>query len=137
MPRDPTSPDGWKIYDFAEAVAFAARWSGLEPRRVREVLAARQRYLELAGIAETDPDDEALEAERVRFAHIFPLDGRTVDGLETAYLVQVTSATEVVIGRVFQGEWAYLDALDLVEWESPKERDQALGSPEAVGLEDS
>lgn len=129
MPHDPTSPNGWKVYDFAEAVGFASRWSGLSSVFAQEILMAGQRYLELAGIAETDPDDDSLEAERAGFAYCLPADGRTLDGGQVTYLVHVTGHVQVTVERILQGECAYLDALGLVEWSSPEERGLALGAP--------
>lgn len=136
MPKDPTTPDGGKVYDFWEAVSFVTRWTGLEEAHVQEVITAKQRYLELAGISETDPDDDSLEAERYLFAGLMPMDGRTLDWGVTAYIARVTGYDESTIDRIGRGESAYLDALGLIEWDSPEVRSQALGYPHTTGWEE-
>lgn len=137
MPKDPTSPDGWKVYDFVEAVGFVVRWTGLDEAQVQEVITAKQRYLELAGISEADPDDDALEAERHLFAGLMPVDGRTLDWGVTEYIARVTGHDKASVDRIGRGESAYLDALGLIEWDSPEERSQVLGYPQTTGWEES
>lgn len=37
MPKDPTSPDNWKVHDLSEAVALVTNWTGLNTAMVQEV----------------------------------------------------------------------------------------------------
>ena len=129
---NPLQPDAGKVYDHLEAIPFVAMWTGLDADVVGQVLDAKVRYLELAGLAvsSTGGEDETdLQAEREQFHDLLPGTLEVIDERETAYLVLVTGLTEKTVLRVGQGEMAYLDSLGLVDWDSEAERDAALGNP--------
>lgn len=127
------------MYEFDEAVAFSAAWSGCEAEPVTLVLEARHRYLELAGIAGGE-FDEALQKEREAFAHLLPEQPGHLDGHELRYLALSTGLPEAAILCILHGETAYLDNLGLIAWESEEERNEVLGAPSLsdalLGLED-
>jgi hypothetical protein len=127
-PGDP--PLSGVIYDLDEAVQFAAAFTGEPPTLVRRVLEARERYLELAGLAvpvHDEEDPEVIRAEREEFQALLPEEPTFVDNRETDYLVLVTRIPRPQVLRIVQGETAYEDHLGLITWDSDEERATALG----------
>lgn len=127
-------PGSPKIYEFEDAVRFTAQWTELDVNLVSRILEAKHRYLELAGIAECHQDDAYIR-EREAYQHLLPETPTFIDHRETTYVALATGADEQTIDRVSQGETAYLDTLDLVEWSDDQERDLSLGSPCLEGVE--
>lgn len=122
-------PDTTRIYDSEDAKRFVSSWTGLDISLVEEVLNAKFHYLELAGIALSDEDDD-LRRERAIYRHLLPETPGFIDERERAYLALVTKLDEDTLLRVEQGEMAYKDSLGLIEWEDDQERDSSLGAPE-------
>ena len=116
------------IYEFEEAVRFASSWSGVDEMVTWEILAARHRYLELAGIAQVE-EDEALVAERKRAMTWLPEHPGRLDGREEGYVAWVTGYDRADIQAVDRGEMAYLDHMDLVIWDYEGEREERIGLP--------
>lgn len=122
-------PEPPQIYDALKAKAFVSAWTGLDPDLVERVLDAKFRYLELAGIALSEEDD-ALLRERALYRHLLPETPDFIDERERAYLALVTGLDEDTLLRLDQGDMAYQDSLEIVEWDGPEERDAHLGAPE-------
>ena len=130
IPGDP--PISGIIYDFEEAVRFAAEFMDQSPRLVEKVLAARERYLELAGIASPGPEETEsaqFHEERQQHRDLLPASPGTLDDRETQYLVRITGLPRAQVLRAVQGETAYEDHLGLITWDSAEERAAALGLP--------
>ncbi len=126
--REGDAPLTGVIYEFEDAVAFAAAWSGCTSEVTRQVLDARDRYLALAGIAVVE-EDEGLHQERVAVAHLLPGEGEGVGDRLGTYIELATGLGPDLIQRVEQGVMAYLDDLGLVVWNNETERSETLGSP--------
>jgi hypothetical protein len=122
-------PDAPCIYDAANAQRFVSSWTGLDSSLVGCVLDAKFRYLELAGIALSDSDD-ALLRERAIYRHLLPETSDFIDERERTYLALVTGLDEDTLLRIEQGDLAYKDSLDIIEWEGEQDRDSRLGGPE-------
>jgi hypothetical protein len=96
------------------------------------VLTARERYLELSGIAIPDYNETEwaqLHEERLQFRDLLPANPGCVDDRETQYLVRMTGLPRAQVVRAVQGETAYEDHLGLITWDSPEERAADLGLP--------
>jgi len=117
-----------RIYDALEALRFVTSWTGLDPALVERVLDAKFRYLELAGIARSE-EDENLLREREVYHHLLPETPDFIDEREREYLVQVTGLDEDTLLRIDQGDMAYQDTLDIIEWDGAEDRDARLGAP--------
>lgn len=117
------------LYEFEEAVRFASAWTGVDPDQVRQILEAKSRYLELAGISGCEEDDDLIR-ERAAVRHLLPETPDFIDDRETQYLALVTGLDEETILRIGQGETAYMESLGLITWNSEEEREEGLGSPE-------
>lgn len=126
MCPEPESP---QIYDALKARAFVSSWTGLDPDLVGRVLDAKFRYLELAGIALSEEDDALLQ-ERALYRHLLPETPDFIDERERAYLAMVTGLDEDTLLRIDQGDMAYQDSLDIIEWDGPEDRDAHLGVPQ-------
>jgi hypothetical protein len=116
------------IYDFEDAVRYAAAWSGMEDELTWRILAAFERYLELAGIAQVE-EDEALAREREEAADWLPERPDLVDERAEGYVAWVTGIDRTLIAAAHRGEMAYLDHLGLVSWDCEGEREEQLGTP--------
>ncbi len=123
------APETPQIYDAVKAKEFVAAWTGLDPALVERVLDAKFRYLELAGIVLSDEDDGLLR-ERALYRHLLPETPDFIDGREREYLIQVTCLDEDTLLRIEQGDLAYQDTLDIIEWDGAEDRDARLGAPE-------
>ena len=129
-PGDP--PISGVLYDFDEAVRFAADFTRLAPTIVEKVLQARERYLELAGIAIPDCSEAEwaqLQEERREHQALLPATPGRIDDRETTYLLQATGLPRAQVLRAVQGETAYEDHLGLITWDSAEERASDLGLP--------
>lgn len=122
-------PETPRIYDAVKATEFVVGWTGLDTDLVDRVLDAKFRYLELAGIAQSE-DDETLLREREVYRHLLPETPDFIDGREREYLALVTGLDQVTLLKIEQGEMAYQDSLDIIEWDGAEERDAHLGAPE-------
>lgn len=116
------------IYEFEDAVSFAAIWAGCTREEADAVLATRERYLALAGISGVEADD-ALLRERETMRHLLPDTPDFIDDRESDYVALVTGLSLDLISRVNAGELAYMDQLGLIEWMDEDERDKRLGAP--------
>lgn len=126
MHREPETP---RIYDAGQAKAFVAAWTGLDPDLVQQVLDAKFRYLELAGIALVE-EDEVLLREREAYRHLLPETPDFIDGRERDYLAEVTGLDKGTLLKIEQGELAYQDTHDIIAWDDEEDRDARLGAPE-------
>jgi hypothetical protein len=122
-------PDTAPIYDAEDAKRFVSSWTGFDSALVERVLDAKFRYLELAGIVQSDVDDGILQ-ERAIYRDLLPETPGFIDERERAYLALVTKLDEETLLRIEQGELAYQDTLGIVEWDDDQERDSSLGAPE-------
>ena len=132
VPGDP--PISGILYDFEEAIRFAAGFTDQSPILVEKVLAARERYLEMAGIAIPDysaTERALLQKERRKHQDLLPATPGTIDDRETTYLVRITGLPRAQVLRAVQGEMAYEDHLGLITWDSAEERAADLGLPSA------
>jgi hypothetical protein len=116
------------LYDFEDAVRFASAWSGIEEGMTWRILASLERFLELAGIAQAE-EDEDLKRERVEAAVWLPEQPDLVDERAEGYVGWATGIGPSAISAVRRGEMAYLDQLGLVTWDSEGEREAQLGAP--------
>jgi hypothetical protein len=124
-------PETPRIYDAVKAAEFVVAWTGLDPGLVDRVLDAKFRYLELAGIAQSEHDDTLLR-EREIYRHLLPETPDFIDDRERTYLALVTDLEEDTLLRIEQGEMAYQDTLHLIGWDGPEDRDARLGAPELL-----
>lgn len=125
MSPEPETP---QIYDAMKAKEFVAAWTGLGPDLVERALDAKFRYLELAGIALGEADDDLLR-EREVYRHLLPETPDFIDERERTYLALVTGLDEGILVRIDQGEMAYQDTPNIIEWDGEEDRDAHLGTP--------
>jgi hypothetical protein len=118
-----------RMYDAETAKAFVSAWTGFAPELVERVLDAKFRYLELAGIALSEPN-ETLQREREIYCDLLPETSEFIDEREREYLALVTGLDEAILLRIEQGDLAYQDTLGILEWDDREERDARLGAPE-------
>lgn len=114
--RAGTPPLEGPIYEFEQAVSYAAAWSGLEEPLVWRVLEAYPHDLERA------------EVEGDAAAGWPALPNPTGDLIET-HIAGATGLDRSAIAAVCRGEMAYLDHLGLVAWDRDGAREERLGSP--------
>lgn len=124
-------PETPRIYDAVKATEFVVAWTGLDPDLVDRVLDAKFRYLELAGIAQSE-DDETLLREREVYRHLLPETPDFIDGREREYLALVTGLDQDTVLKIEQGEMAYQDSLDIIEWDDEADREARLGAPDLL-----
>ena len=114
------------VYESEDAVRFAMAYTGQEEKTVRDVLEARQRYLELAFTANVSHDEKLL-GERAAVLHLMPEDPQQLDDRqEMAYLMLVTDLGEEVIRSIMDGEDAYSESLGILETGDPCEEEEGL-----------
>lgn len=124
-----TEPETPRIYDAVKAKAFVSAWTGLDPALVEWVQDAKIRYLELARIALGEEDDELMR-ERALYRHLLPETSDFIDERARTYLALVTGLDEDTLLRIDQGDLAYQDTLDILDWNDEQDRNAHLGAPE-------
>ena len=116
------------LYDFEDAVRYASAWSGLDEGLTWQVLAARERYRELAGLAQV-PEDSVLLREREEARLWLPAGHAIVDERKEGFEAWATGFDPEAIAGAARGELAYLDHLGLISWTCPEAREERLGTP--------
>ena len=107
-------------YDVDAAGRFAHEHTGVAANIVAEVLRTKNRYLMGMGIAEAEGAHAAQEAQAVRASapELFPpknIHARYVDiGLERAFIMLETGASEEIVRAVVRADDAYMRTLGLI-----------------------
>jgi len=92
MPMNPPSSQPLKAYAHQDAVASICMWTGLDTGLVGQVLDAKYRYLQVAGIAAAEWDAE-LQAERETFKDLLPESPTFIDGRETDWGISYAASS--------------------------------------------
>jgi len=101
-------------YLIEDAIRYATAWSGLDEKLVWQVLEAKSRYLELAGLTDVKKDEVLLE-ERKAIQHLLPRIHNLLDEGEINYIALMTKLEIGTIQKVMDGDWAYLQSIGVVK----------------------